>query len=1026
MKSESVVRPGYKVLGIPKTKDTPMQEFNKALKGATKKPLTLLEFTTAQRNKLTKPQIALIGKVERVTTSFHKEMIKVASLIKANKKVVQEETTATVFRNFSTFVAAGAKSPKGSNKFLASLTSKNIKTVNNRITVLQEVLSGIDSRGARTLDKTIKVIEDVPERIQTLAARALLLQKHYESTLGGEQDKYKDSVRSQRAKEALIKENIIEIAKIFKGNEYIGTKAQRNAVVKARTLLKTKGPARTKAYIKAQESIEVVVSKLNVDKEDRADLKLIKGLAKFKPATITPTPVKEVAPVKPKFLFKDRLKDQPKKVQDFWESYGKINVAVAVEYLNFAQDIKTILAGEGSIKYTTDLPNNTPRFAYDRFGFPDGGTLYAFTNIQGANPNLLERKKHFEYSTGKENLVAYRDIKDALNMAVGNGALFRLNVVPSDILMDTSILPYALMGKLDNAVVLKKSEYTVSTEAISVKGRFVEEEVNAFSEITFDQLNAIGVWQNLGAATFAGLNNTIKLPPFQKFQHTSAKYLYRFAIVEEHSLEDIDADLPLETTAKSWTKGLDSATEYKKYALRYTSVIPKGSVGVIVKVSVDELDVVFDIEALWEDEDFNAIVNKFEEEGKFFNEGMEFKGTQNEVVAKNAVVRVSDIVSVTTRDNKVITLEQYKEIGPSVDVVDEDLFWYGLRARPYSPSAQPTGVAKTIPLDLVRSTIKGAHVMDAHNYRYGAIGYKQALSEKQIYNFELVDFAKFIWDDKAIRGRVEQLEEIIKESKENEFSFAEFYSDYILPRGVMVRENPFYFAGDYRKSELRSAVDDIYGGKDIRESMLRMWEAVNGISAPKEPEVVEPVVPNRYGKILDRLSDADGDDIRAEESFFGSVYKSGRKNHPFLIIVGTTPDGKYQCLPYKEKQTGKLITFSLPDTIPYARLDIVKHVPYTELSMFRARFEELKSKITESNSEYKDTLKSKREELEREYGPMSRWDSVYRKVEIDFSNTGPSWKSITSIDTKGNRVGIQGSGTKQRFIKLNSVLGLKY
>lgn len=75
----------------------------------------------------------------------------------------------------------------------------------------------------------------------------------------------------------------------------------------------------------------------------------------------------------------------------------------------------------------------------------------------------------------------------------------------------------------------------------------------------------------------------------------------------------------------------------------------------------------------------------------------------------------------------------------------KELHWYGLRARFYFP-ADPaiTLTDKVDAFEKLKPILGNYGRITADNLRHGAVGYKQPLTDQQIYDYELVDLAKKI------------------------------------------------------------------------------------------------------------------------------------------------------------------------------------------------------------------------------------------------------------------------------------------
>lgn len=73
-------------------------------------------------------------------------------------------------------------------------------------------------------------------------------------------------------------------------------------------------------------------------------------------------------------------------------------------------------------------------------------------------------------------------------------------------------------------------------------------------------------------------------------------------------------------------------------------------------------------------------------------------------------------------------------------VVDSELFWYGLRARPYGMNTTPNDA--TVQKALNEEEAKAMFPKAGDNVRHGAVGYAEKLTSNQVSEWELVDLSK--------------------------------------------------------------------------------------------------------------------------------------------------------------------------------------------------------------------------------------------------------------------------------------------
>lgn len=140
------------------------------------------------------------------------------------------------------------------------------------------------------------------------------------------------------------------------------------------------------------------------------------------------------------------------------------------------------------------------------------------------------------------------------------------------------------------------------------------------------------------------------------------------------------------------------------------------------------------------------------------------------------------------------------------------LYWYGLRIRPYSPSAQPDGVIAHIPQDDVAGDPRVADLIkdrDPTSWRHGMVAYPDPLTKDQIDHYSLEDMAAAVWTEGSRAARLAELEDVVSRMVELEQTDDEIWAELFMPKGSLTAtNNPFFVDGKYESGQLTQALQE--------------------------------------------------------------------------------------------------------------------------------------------------------------------------------------------------------------------------
>ena len=164
--------------------------------------------------------------------------------------------------------------------------------------------------------------------------------------------------------------------------------------------------------------------------------------------------------------------------------------------------------------------------------------------------------------------------------------------------------------------------------------------------LTHKQINIISEWQNYGSGVKSTLKAMVKFLPTLTGVPKYVGPVYRVVALDLKTLKELLSKKKLVARPlEGWTKTLRNVHEYISFT--YGSMLGDNSVcAVIFNAEATARTPSLDLEALWKNKALNALVEKLEDQGKYFSEGIEFKGSQKEVIAAFSYLKLADVVEV--------------------------------------------------------------------------------------------------------------------------------------------------------------------------------------------------------------------------------------------------------------------------------------------------------------------------------------------------------------------------------------------
>lgn len=160
----------------------------------------------------------------------------------------------------------------------------------------------------------------------------------------------------------------------------------------------------------------------------------------------------------------------------------------------------------------------------------------------------------------------------------------------------------------------------------------------------WDEIESIAVWQNYGSS---GIDKNIykvqkKLPENIKRYSGDA---YRFVFLSpKHWKTVLDGKLIPNRKLESYTTSLQMAKRLSR-EIGESDHVDSTYILAFIKYRPSPNQIFINIEALWKNTDWRRSVDFYVDKKKYFNEGLDFEGSQKEVILQNLPgINISNVV----------------------------------------------------------------------------------------------------------------------------------------------------------------------------------------------------------------------------------------------------------------------------------------------------------------------------------------------------------------------------------------------
>lgn len=175
------------------------------------------------------------------------------------------------------------------------------------------------------------------------------------------------------------------------------------------------------------------------------------------------------------------------------------------------------------------------------------------------------------------------------------------------------------------------------------------------SDWTFKDINTVAEWQNYGSG-MRGLATKLLnvLPRLPKLKVYTGS-VFRVIAVNRAQLSKLvkTGKLPARK-AESWSKLRNIVFEYIRFNGQLIDTDGDAVALIVFKSEATKKNSKLDLEALWKNEAWVKTVEAYEDSGKFFDEGLEFRGTQKEVVLSNEFLLLDEVDTVILGGKKLV------------------------------------------------------------------------------------------------------------------------------------------------------------------------------------------------------------------------------------------------------------------------------------------------------------------------------------------------------------------------------------
>jgi len=177
---------------------------------------------------------------------------------------------------------------------------------------------------------------------------------------------------------------------------------------------------------------------------------------------------------------------------------------------------------------------------------------------------------------------------------------------------------------------------------------------------TEDMVETLGEWQN---SALPGEAKKLKKQPWPaKFRQYSGTLYRVIALSDKNLMKCIENKMVGAKKPSSWTKDMKVIREFMGDYFFSNSMGDAGddSSAVLLTIKPKHSDIILDVDSIWKDKSWCAWIEHFNDQRKYFSEGLEFRDSQQEVILDIVNVPIHNVQVMTGWSNhKFISTEQY-------------------------------------------------------------------------------------------------------------------------------------------------------------------------------------------------------------------------------------------------------------------------------------------------------------------------------------------------------------------------------
>lgn len=170
--------------------------------------------------------------------------------------------------------------------------------------------------------------------------------------------------------------------------------------------------------------------------------------------------------------------------------------------------------------------------------------------------------------------------------------------------------------------------------------------------LSYKAIQTVAQWQNYGSGSRSTMTAMVKLLPAFASVPVYSGPAYRLVGLSKADLRKLvkEGQIPCRQL-EGWTK---SQSICRRYLADSYGALLKPDTALVVIFGIQVKKAALDLEALWKLKEWKNAVEAFEDAGKFFDEGLDFKGSQKEVLVSQPSVRLRDVVEVIAKSGNTV------------------------------------------------------------------------------------------------------------------------------------------------------------------------------------------------------------------------------------------------------------------------------------------------------------------------------------------------------------------------------------